>query len=248
MYLLWEEENSFLSKLMFRCTIDSLCFLDVLKNIADIVEIVHGSPVTIQALQANVILHVPEGVYGIILGNIVTNFRAFSHLVKEDDCMISPMCEFELHNYDDIPQGAWYTIQVPHIVKNFIIERKIKVTHRDKHTKTFGYALKLLTGEEPPSDDNVNVYYRLHEKYIEIFTQHFSQFIIYAENTTLQAVMGVMAMDPLQCCARAAELLVFGKWHLEMNDDATLEISIVMCSLHYTRTDLKQVSLNNLGN
>ena len=87
----------------------------------------HGSSATIHALHANVILHVPEGVFGIILGNVHTNFRTFSHLVQEADCIISPMCEFELHNYDDIPRSAWYTIQVPHIVKNTTIEGKIMV-------------------------------------------------------------------------------------------------------------------------
>ena len=148
-------------------------------------EIIHGSAATIQTLQANVILHVPEGVFGIILGNIHTNFKTFRHLVEESDCIISPMCEFELSSYDDIHEGAWYTIQVPHIVKNGKIESKIMVKHRDKTRRKIGYALKLLTGEEPPIDDNVNVYYRFHEKFIEIFTHHFSQFIIYAEKAVI---------------------------------------------------------------
>ena len=71
------------------------------------------------------ILHVPEGVYGVILGNIHTNYRTFGHLVEDHDCIISPLCEFEIHNYNDIPQGAWCTIQVPHIAKNPAIETTI---------------------------------------------------------------------------------------------------------------------------
>ena len=202
--------------------------IDVLKNRVHIVEIIHGSAVTIQTLQANVILHVPEGVFGIILGNVHTNFRTFNYLVEESYCIISPMCEFELHNYDDIPKGAWYTIQVPHIVKNLTIESKIRVKHKDKYKRTFTNALKLLTGEEPPTDDNVNVYYRFHDKYIEIFTHHFSQFVTYAENTILQTVMGTHAA---QCCTNAVEILAFGKWHRwGYSDVDLLEISIVICS------------------
>ena len=201
-------------------------------------EIIHGSAVTIQTLQANVILRVPDGVFGIILGNIHTNFRTFSHLVEESDCIISPMCEFELSSYDDVPKGAWYTIQVPHIVKNETIESKIMVKHRDKYRKTFGYALRLVTGEEPPVDDNVNVYYRFHEKFIEIFTHHFSQFIIYAENTTIQTVMG---LSVFACCANALELLVFGKWHKRNDDCLVLEIIIVLRSFQ-SKTESKQVS------
>ena len=202
-------------------------------------EIIHGSAVTIQALQANVILHVPEGVFGIILGNIHTNFRTFSHLVEENDCIISPMCEFELHNYNDIPKGAWYTIQVPHIVKNPSIESKIMIKHRDKYKKTFTHALRLLTGE-PPTDDIVNVYYRFHDKYIEIFTHHFSQFIAYAENTTIKRVMGVSG---IACCLNALRLLVFGIRH-DLNFSSLIEIVVVLCSLQ-SKAESKQVSLHD---
>ena len=142
------------------------------------------------------------------------------------------MCEFELSSYEDIHEGAWYTIQVPHIVKNPTTESKIIVKHRDKYKKTFTYAVRLLTGEEPPNDDNVNVYYRFHDKYIEIFTHHFSQFVSYAENTTLQAVMENV---------KWIEMLVFGKWHYMRTDSAKemLEINILLCNLHY-----KQVSIH----
>ena len=98
------------------------------------------------------------------------------------------------------------------------------VKHRDRYKKTFTHALKLLTGERPPANDNVNVYYWFHEKYIEIFTRHFSQFIIYAENSSLQMVIDP---SPLQCCANSAELLLFGKWRTNF----ILEVSIVMPSL-----------------
>ena len=61
-----------------------------------IVEIIHGSAVTIQALHSDVILHVPDGVYGIILGNIHADHWRFRHLVGRDDCIISPISEFDL--------------------------------------------------------------------------------------------------------------------------------------------------------
>ena len=230
--------DSFKSAIFHYLTVGVFLSIDVLKNRVHIVEIIHGSSVTIQTLQANVILHVPEGVFGIILGNIHTNFRTFSHLVQEGDCIISPMCEFELSSYDDIHEGAWYTIQVPHIVKNKTIESRIIVKHRDKTRKKVGYALRLVTGEEPPTDDNVNVYYRFHDKYIEIFTHHFGQFIIYAEKTTIQRVMGISGVA---CCSNALELLVFGKWHKRNDGFLVLEIIILLRCLQ-SKTESKHVS------
>ena len=222
-------------------SIHSLSLSDVLKSIVHIVKIVHGSPVTIQARKTNVILHIPEKVYGIILGNIYTNRRTYRHPLAEGDCIISPICEFELHSYDGDPVSEWYTIQVPHIVKIKTIKSKIMVKHRDKYTETYGYALRLLPGQEPPPNDKVNVYYRLGEEKIEIITRHFSQFVIYAENTTLQAVMGLNA---LQCCTNAVELLVFGKLIQPFRINV-LRISVVACNLHY-RIESKQVTLQQL--
>ena len=47
-----------------------------------------SSAVTIQALHSDVILHVHDGVSGIILGNIHTDHWNFKHLVPENDCII----------------------------------------------------------------------------------------------------------------------------------------------------------------
>ena len=134
-----------------------------------------------------VILRVPEGLYGVILGNVYKNIKMLNHLVKENDCIVGPMCEFEFHSYEEIPEGAWIKIQVPHIVKNLTVEDRIKVISRDRHHTCIEYAQRLKQGEDPP--DCENVYYRFNERYVEIFTHHFSEFLVYAENTTLYEVM-----------------------------------------------------------
>ena len=73
--------------------------------------------VTIQALHSDIILHVPDGVYGVILGNIHTDHWRFRHLVPERDCIIGPMCEFHFKG-SEIPSRARFRILVPHIVTN----------------------------------------------------------------------------------------------------------------------------------
>ena len=197
-------------------------------------EIIDGSAATIKARHSEVILHIPKGVYGIILGNVYTALSQLKHLVGPNDTIIGPICVFELHRYKDIPKGAWYKIQVPHIVKNIAEARdKIKFKYQDQHQESIRYAKCLLSGEDPPID-SVNVYYRLCCNHVEIFTMHFSQFIIYAENTPIEELITIP--EPINCCTRSGELLVFA---LEL--DPAIQLSVYLCSSHYPDRDYRQV-------
>ena len=133
------------------------------------------------------------------------------------------MCELEFHSYEDISKGAWRKIVIPHIVKNMSLESKIKVISVDRYLQCTEYAQKLEPGEEPPDYDNI--YFRFHEKYIEIFTHHFSKFIVYAENSSLEEVV----TQP-SCCIRFVKILVFEKWIRGQNDHHR-EITAYICSL-----------------
>ena len=108
-----------------------------------IVKILHGRPCIITPRQTQVILHLPEGLHGIILGNVHKNFDTFRHCVEKNDSIVGPMCEFEFHSYDDIPEGAWVKIEVPHIVKNFDMESKIRVMARDRYQECVEFAQRL---------------------------------------------------------------------------------------------------------
>ena len=160
-----------------------------------IVRILFGFPCTIKLHHSPVVIHVPGGRYGVILGNVYENFETLKNFVKENDCIVSPLCELEFHGFGDIPKGAWIKIQVPHIVKNPKIQDNIKVLSRDRYQESIEYAQKLLPGQEPP--DHRHIYYRFCEETIEIFTQHFSQFIVYAKNCALNEVMGTN-VSPLE--------------------------------------------------
>ena len=72
-------------RLLYRLYTLSLFVTGVLKHRVQIVEIIHVSAVTIQALHSDVILHVPDGVYGIIRGKVHTDhwrFRQRFYLTK----------------------------------------------------------------------------------------------------------------------------------------------------------------------
>ena len=207
-----------------------------------IVKILHGSPCTIAPHHSRVILRVPKGCHGIILGNVHKNFKIFNHLVTESDCIVSPMCEFEFHSYDDIPEGAWIKIEVPHIVKNLDIESKIRVISRDRYQECTEYAQKLEPEQEPY--DCENIYYRFAGNCLEIFTHHFSQFIVFAENTTLKEVID---MNALECCSRSAEMLVFTKWVTKELDYPLLEVNLYFCSMYYEMKEYMRVCMTNFS-
>ena len=185
---------------------------------------------------SRVILHVPGGLHGVILGNVYDNLKMINHLVNESDCILGPMCEFEFHSYKDIPEGAWIKIEVPHIVKNPKVTDSIKVISRDRYLDCIEYVHRLAVGEEPPDCDNV--YYWFTETCIEIFTQHFSQFIVYAENTTLDDITGKSSQE---CCSRMAEFLVFTKWIKDGCNEHLLEVTFYMCSLYYAQMNYRKV-------
>ena len=188
-------------------------------------EIVHGSAVNIQALHSDLILHVPEGVYGIILGNIHTDHWRFKHLVKDTDCIIGPICDYYIF---DTPRKATkrdnFIIEVPHIVKNIHeVNGTIQVMRQPNGSLALTPIQPLVPGDNADQND---AFYSVHKKYIKISTPHFSRFIVTAKG--------------INCCSGSVEMLVFSK--MDMNDTQPLfHVNIYLCSLHYVLQDYSQV-------
>ena len=210
-------------QLLFNLYTLSLFVTGVLKHRVQIVEIVHGSAVAIQAQHSDVILHVPDGVYGIILGNIHTDHWKFRHHVGKKDCIIGPMCEYYLKRFDDRPEdyGAVFRMLVPHNLKDYDLEKgKIKVKRVQKEEVSVAKRFGLY---QHPSE----VYYKLNRKYVEIFTPEFSKYIIYAEGIS-------------HCCGSAA-MVAFSK--MTWDDGGPIAtVTAFLCSLHHVHEDYRQVS------
>ena len=193
----------------------SLFITDVLKHKAQIVEIIHGSAVTIQALHSDVILHVPDGVYGIILGNIHTDHWRFRHLVPEKDCIISPICEFHFCG-STLESPPRFKLLAPHIVRNIYVEVKFQL----KQGAVLQIA-KRFTTEVPATPSEV--FYNVHNGHVEILTDHFTKFLVTAKE--------------IECCCHSAAVLVFSKLNREIAD-----VRIRFASLHYEKQDYLQVN------
>ena len=195
--------------------------IGILKHRVQIVEIVHGSAVTIQMAQSDVILHVPDGVYGIILGNIHIDHWRFRHLVSENDCIIGPICEF-FHKGAQVPEWARFCIQVPHIVKDISsMKGKIGVKHIQKGDISIALP---LTPKQNPSD----VYYSHNDSFVEISTGHFCQFIPIAKGTN---------------CCNSASMIALSELELDESGCHFAKIGIHFSSPHYDHLeDYRRVS------
>ena len=196
-----------------------------MKHRAQIVEIIHGSAVTIQVLHSNVILHVPDGVYGIVLGNIHTDHWRFKHLVKDTDCIIGPICDY--HLFDSSRKASKrknFIIEVPHIVKNIDeVNGKMEVMRQADGSSVLTAVQPLLSeGNAEPN----KAFYAVEKNHIKISTPHFSRYIVTAKG--------------INCCSGSAQILVFSKMVMTAGQPL-FYVNIYLGSLHYSIQDYTQV-------
>ena len=206
----------------------SLFVTGVMKHRVQIVEIIHGSAVTIQALHSDVILHVPDGVFGVILGNIHTDHWRFRHLVPGNECIISPICEFHSHGSTIQPKPK-FRLLIPHILRNIEKNgRYIQVKFQMKQGEALQKA-KHFTSVAPSTPGDV--VYKTNSGYIEILTDHFTKFIVTAEE--------------IECCCHSAVIFVFSRMDQEVNPTIA-DIRIRFANLLYEKQDYQQVNFYHL--
>ena len=167
-----------------------------LKHHGKILQVVQGAAMTVQAPNSDVILLVPPGIHGVILGTIHTDHSSFAHLAHEWECIVSPICEFQVVDLSETPQQEYFRLQVPHIIQDIKAARdKIRVqllSNDDEDTKN----AKNLLGLQKAAEDN-QVKFSVVGKYVEIFTRHFSRIVVSAEG--------------IDHCCRQVKMLVFSK-------------------------------------
>ena len=178
---------------------------------------------TIQALHSDVILHVPDGVYGIILGNIHTDHWRFRHLIPEKDCTIAPICEYLFKGSNESKGNATFRLHVPHILKSIEeVRQNIEVKFQRRKNAPLLHARPFDENRILSSED---VLYKLHKSELEIFSPHFSKMLITAKG--------------IKCCCHSAGLLVFSRMVLRPNPLA--DVSVYITSLHYEIKDYLKV-------
>ena len=205
----------------------SLFVTGVLKCRVQIVEIIHESAVTIQALHSDVILHVPDGVFGIILGNIETDHWKLRNLVDVEDCIIAPICEYVIWYRSTKKTSklhAIFKIQIPHILENIPDIRDNIVVKRQSGSLP-PTPVKMVSSEVEPQY-LPEAFFNCDERWINIFTNHFTKF--------------VSVVKGLKCCTKSAQMMVFSKL-LPTIDMPIADINLLFASRHYENADYKKV-------
>ena len=166
--------------------------------------LIKGKACTVQGNDSDTVLHIPGGVYAALLGNIHTDPSKFQHHIPGKDCLVAPICEYDLHPYIGriLSPNAKFKIQVPHIVRNVHeAQQFIRIRHGDIRS---GSVLPVYKLEKDK--------YELDEKYVTIHTSHFSPFIVTTEG--------------IDCCSKSANVLLFGSLvnNPEMGPSVTVKI------------------------
>ena len=183
-------------------------------------KLIRGRSCTIRGTDSDTLLHIPQGVYAALLGNIHTNPRKFLHHIPRNDCHVAPICEYHLQPFIGkiIPKDTKYKICVPHVVRNVDEAQScIRIRHGDIHK---GILLPVYKLEKDR--------YEIDEKYVNIHTSHFSGYIVTAEG--------------INCCSKSANALLFGSLMNNKEMGPSVTVKIYLSSIHSQITDYKAVS------
>ena len=157
-----------------------------------------------------------------------TNPSKFTHMAREDECIISPVCEYKVFSNLDVPDNATFVILVPMFVNDISTyhETKMKVRYQPDDNMDPQTARNLNPGEMPEH----GVTYRRIDGGAEIYTTHFTKFIVTGE--------GVNCWNR-RLMRKVAVLIYSG---LDTTDsEPVANIRLYLCGLHYNIEAYKQV-------
>ena len=180
-----------------------------------------------KSTNSDVTLHVPEGIYCIILGRIRTNLSRYLHLIPKNECIMSPICEYSVHPLLDspaVPKNIQYRLQIPHVVRD-VHETGNQVIVRHGNIQN-GHFRKCPTGVP---EEGHNTFYTIGPKYVDLYTSHFSATVV--------------TEDGIACCCRSANAKVFGILRNKSGKEPLVKLKVFLASLLYDIEDFNSVYL-----
>ena len=147
------------------------------------------------------------------------------HHIPPGDCLVSQVCEYHLQTpfFNSGPQIGKFKIQIPHIVKDL---KKMKPHVKVRYGNLHGDSLVKVKGLNNCHTDTIQ--YDIDDKYVTIYTSHFSGYIVTAE--------------AIKCCAESAYVLFFGSLRNESKEEPLATVSVHFASTHISMKDYKSVS------
>ena len=139
---------------------------------------------TILPSNSDVVLHVPDGVCGILLGNIEIDLSQFAHLVRQKECIVGPVCDLHVEYIKYIKADRKpFRLQIPHILdESELATSQIRVQIWEKSSQKITNALPVdMRQDILPAIQQSKPLFLVNNSCVEVFKQHFSAIIISAE-------------------------------------------------------------------
>ena len=198
---------------------------------------VNGQSCLVQAEGSEVSLQVPEGVNGTIIGKTHTDNAKFVHLIDDNECLVSPVSEFNLEGKSN-QDGNNFKVKIPHIIKDVEKAKKhIKVKHRNIHsqaTATVGFKRKKkqsgqMVMKKRKDSLEGDAWYDVDNKFVTIETRELGMFIVTVEG--------------LNCCSDSATCFVFGSLKYFPDKKSLATLKAYFWSIHGRIKDYEMVGM-----
>ena len=171
-----------------------------------------GNSAVLQGPNSDVKLYIPQRLHGFVSGHIHTDPTPFLQFIPESECLVSPIVEYNWNAFQNkLNDDVCYKIVVPHCIRNSCDLQSIKVRHGDIHKN-----LPFLESS----------HFDVHEKQIDIYAKHFSQFI---------------CTSCKQVCQAEAEIFVFGSITPLLHPPVSAAVRLYISSTLYETRDLNKV-------
>ena len=209
----------------------------MLEKYVDNIRLVRGESNKIQTTNSEVILYTPRGIKGAILTNIHTNHGQFLKHIPERECLVAPICGYflkpDLEDKQDNkenssttqPKDQRYLIRIPHVIKDVDrVENHIRI----KHGNIRSGVPPLIVDRNPNSRHPDHVSFTVDRKYINIYTNHFSGFIV--------------TIKDINCCSGSAYALMFGSLKKVPEQDPLVTLKVYFSNNFLKIEDYRSVS------
>ena len=200
-----------------------------LEKIVQIVRIVRGDPCVIQAKDSEVELHAPEGVHGVVIGNIHTIHSKFLHLIPDSECIVGPMCEYSIHSFiQGPPFHEQFLLRIPQILgQKAGLQHKIRV----RHSNSANRAVAIFPADNESSQGS-DLSLNVDGKFVNIVASHLGSFLVTA--------------NALTCCARSVVAHVYGSQMNVQNNSPPTAMKVFISSALCALRDYEDVSTHML--
>ena len=186
--------------------------------------VVKGRTVLRADPESDISIETDEGVKGIIMQHIHTDFQIVRDATSSRECLISPVVRF--HTVESVgdpsPYGYRYKVTIPHCLPRSHDSSSIRVRYGDIYRGT------LQGMELGRPQEGFKPFYEIQDKSIIVYANHFCD---------------VVCTSAHKICTSKILTLPFGlirTFHIDSDVQTNVKVKIFLCSILYSNADLRR--------